>query len=178
MNTKRTVAEYCKSLRLANTWEEMRDLPVPRILTRDELNQILELCDSTPANYDTGVALTVIATNAVSNYMASSKGLTGFQYSHAMLTVFAESRDLLGTPMMIIPGRDMLYPQYNLPENLLRNLNASWREWARDEAQKKLAIYNQEAEPLLKASPKVKKHWICLAAGMSWSEAHKEANTP
>ena len=57
----------------------------------------------------------------------------------------------------LLKGEDMLYPQYDLHGKLQEAMD-SWREWAREEARKKLAAHKAET-----AHPDVIKHWKMLA---------------
>lgn len=82
-------------------------------------------------------------------------GVTGFQAGCADLDILKRTRHIKG-PFILLDGRDLLYPQYDLRAKLEDFLREN-QQWAADEARKELA-----ASP--SAHPDVRAHWQHLAA--------------
>lgn len=132
----------------------MRDETVPWPKSIEELNEYIASLVEREHDYGTCCYAMSMASEATFNYVSHKLGVTGFEASCADLDFLRRTRGMKG-PFMIIDAEDMLYPQYDLHAKLNEALT-KWRDWARDEAEKKLA----EAP---NAHPDVVAHWRKLA---------------
>ena len=135
---------------------EMREHRVPWLKSADELTAYIESLITQQRDYGTAAYAMSLAAVAAFQYVAGKVGASGFQASCADLDVVRRTRHLNG-PFILLKGEDMLYPQYDLHGKLQEAMD-SWREWAREEARKKLAAHKAET-----AHPDVIKHWKMLA---------------
>lgn len=140
------------------TEQEMRESKAPSPETADELSAYIDALVNREHDYGTCVYAMSLAAVASFNYVANKLGVSGFQASCADLDVLRRTRRLDG-PFMIVDGANMLYPQYDLRENLNKAL-LEWEPWAAEEA-KKLLEKNTDQEHV---HPDVRAHWECLAA--------------
>lgn len=137
------------------TEKEMRDADVPSFKNKADLMKYINDLVNRPHDYGTCCYAMSMAAVAAFQYVARKIGVTGFQASCADLDVIRRTRGIKG-PFILIQGNDMLYPQYDIAKKL-QDATDSWREWARDEAKKKLKENDA-------AHPEVIKHWKKLAA--------------
>lgn len=138
------------------TEKEMREEKAPTPKSSDELSSYIEALVNRDHDYGTRVYAMSLAATAAFNYVASKLRVTGFQASCADLDILRHTRMMEG-PFAIIDGANMLYPQYNLVENLKINIE-EWRGWAKEEAIKKLKENDVEH-----VHPDVLAHWKMLA---------------
>lgn len=138
----------------AQTEAEMREAKVPWPKTKEQLVEYIESLVNRSHDYGTCVYAMSMAAEAAFNYVASKEGTTGFQASCADLDFVRRVRLLKG-PFMLIKAEDMLYPQYNLFDQLSEAME-KWKPWAKKEAVKKLAETDH-------AHPDVIAHWKSLA---------------
>jgi hypothetical protein len=138
----------------AQTEAEMRDAEVPWPKTPEQLTEYIESLVNRSHDYGTCVYAMSMAAKAAFNYVAGKEGTTGFQASCADLDFVRRVRLLKG-PFILLKAEDMLYPQYNLVDNLLDAMK-KWEPWAKEEAIKKLAGTDH-------AHPNVIAHWKKLA---------------
>jgi hypothetical protein len=139
----------------ASTEAEMREAKVPWPKTKEQLTEYIESLVSKQHDYGTCVYAMSMAAEAAFNYVSNCLGVTGFQASCADLDFIKRTRGIDG-PFMLIKGEDMLYPQYNLVDNLLEAMK-EWKPWAKEEAEKKLSENTS-------AHPDVIAHWKALAS--------------
>ena len=138
------------------TEQEMRESKAPSPDSTKELVSYIDTLVNREHDYGTCVYAMSLASVAAFNYVASKLGVTGFQASCADLDVLRRTRMLNG-PFMIIDGEKMLYPQYDLRENLDKAM-VEWEPWLAEKAKKLLSDKNEHAHPEVKA------HWERLAA--------------
>jgi hypothetical protein len=105
--------------------------------------------------YGTCVYAMSLAAAATFNYVASKLGCTGFQASCADLDFVRRTRGIEG-PFALFKLEDALYPQYDLPGELLKFIEGN-RKWMAEQAKKKLAEG-------IDAHPNVIAHWKKPAA--------------
>lgn len=136
-------------------WAEMKT-PWPN--TREELIGLIDSIVSSPMDYNDAPEAIAVAMAAVTNFFGSTLGggCTGFQVSFATLRGFGRIRDLQ-CPFAVIKAEDMLFPQYDI-KNDVDELIEEWRPWAKAEAAKKLTEDDKEY-----VHPEVWKHWEELA---------------
>ena len=139
----------------SKTEEELRKEKAPWPKTIEELSEYITSLVERDHDYGTCVYAMSLAATAAFYHVSTKLGVTGFQASCADLDFLKRTRHLDG-PFMIIKGEDMLYPQYNLQENL-REAMESWKEWAAKEAKKNLETSDG-------AHPSVVAHWKELAS--------------
>lgn len=135
---------------------ELRAADVPWCKTPEELIAYINSLVNRPHDYGTCVYAMSMAAVAAFHYAASVLGTTGFQASCADMDIVRRTRHLKG-PFMILDGEKMLYPQYDLREQLDEFLREG-TPWAAKEARKRLATDGEHAHPHVKA------HWERLAA--------------
>ena len=119
------------------TEQQMRKADVPTLDTTQELAAYIESLTDREHDYGTCVYAMSMAAVAAFNHVARKLGVTGFQASCADLDVLRRTRQL-DCPFMLIKASDMLYPQYDI-ENDVRAAQHEWLPWAADEARKLLA---------------------------------------
>ena len=110
-------------------------------------------------SYDLGPEVMWMAAIAAFDYAGHVVGASGFQADFAGMEFLRHTRGYKG-PFGIINGEHMLYPQYDLRAKLDEWLH-EWREWARDEAQKRLDEHEEQGGPI---SQRVLDHWKALAS--------------
>jgi hypothetical protein len=145
-----------------STEAEMRDSDAAHPKTIGELSDYIEALVKREHDYGTCVYAMSMAATAAFNYVAGQLGVTGFQASCADMDILRRTRSLKG-PFMLIDAEKMLYPQYDLREQLAEALT-EWQGWAGDEAKKKLAEGNGRAHPDVLA------HWRALAANATGAQ--------
>lgn len=126
------------------TEQEMRDSEAPTPTTEQELQEYIRSLMGQEHDYGTCVYAMSLAATATFNYMASQLGVTGFQASCADLDIIRRTR-LFDGPFMLINGEDILYPQYDLHQQLQEALN-KWKGWAAEQAQKKIEEHGGQIE--------------------------------
>ena len=119
------------------TEKEMRDEEAPCPNTTDELLSYVKSLTDRPHDYGTCVYAMSLAATAAFQHVAHVLGVTGFQASCADLDIIRRTRGWEG-PFILLKAEDMLYPQYDIPGKLVEALN-EWRDWAAEEAKKKIA---------------------------------------
>jgi hypothetical protein len=90
-------------------------------------------------------------------YVAKQLGATGFQAGWASMQLFRELRGYK-CPFAIIKAEDILYPQYDIEQNIQECIE-SFLPWAADEARKRLEELKNED----RIHPDVLKRWKYLA---------------
>jgi hypothetical protein len=151
---KEKAKEEAHHIEKAQTEVEMREAEVPWVRTKEQLIEYIESLVNRPHEYGTCVYALSMAAVAAFYYVGYKLGVTGFQVSCADLDIFRRTRSLKG-PFILLKAEDMLYPQYNLMDNLLDAMK-EWGPWAKDQAIKKLAEVPD-------AHPRVLAHWEMLA---------------
>jgi hypothetical protein len=136
--------------------QEMRNQEAPWFDSLDQLQQYINSLVERPHDYGSCAYAMSLAAVAAFQYVASKLGTTGFQASCADLDFIRRTRNLKG-PFMLIDAEKMLYPQYDIRNNLEEALE-KWKPWAAEEAEKKLA------EATSYAADSVRSHWIYLAS--------------
>jgi hypothetical protein len=136
--------------------QEIRNQEAPWLDSLDQLQQYINSLVERPHDYGSCVYAMSLAAVAAFQYVASKLGVTGFQASCADLDFIRRTRNLKG-PFMLIDAEKMLYPQYDIRNNLEEALE-KWKPWAAEEAEKKLA------EDTHDAADSVISHWIYLAS--------------
>jgi len=126
------------------TENEMKKSEVPAMHTIDEVHQYIEELVNREHDYGTCVYALSMASHAAFRYVAHKLGVTGFQASCADLDFIRRTR-LLNGPFILLNGRDLLYPQYNLRDELEKFIGDS-KEWLSSEASK-LIKENPNAHP-------------------------------
>lgn len=96
--------------------------------TMAELTEYIQSLEALPADYGMAVYVASLSAAATLNYLGKTKGMTGFQMSCVDLDILRRMRGL-DCPFMIIKAHDMLYPQYDIAEQVAEALN-KWRPWA------------------------------------------------
>jgi hypothetical protein len=92
--------------------------------SEQEFIDYMHQCLEGPFDYNTSAEAVVKVTVAAFNYSASQAGLTGFQAGWAQMQFFKTVRSL-DLPFGFVDGSKMLYPQYDLMEQV-----AKWlEEW-------------------------------------------------
>lgn len=125
--------------------------------TLDELSEYISSLVDREHDYGTCVYAMSLAAVAAFNHVAHKLGVTGFQASCADLHILRLTRHYKG-PFMVIDGSKMLYPQYDLNEQL-REAMEKWRDWAAKEAAVNLKTNKKGA-----VSPAVWARWVELAS--------------
>ncbi len=115
----------------------MRDSKAPWPKTPEELSAYIATLVDRPHDYGTSAYAMSLAATAAFQYVAGVLGCTGFQASCADMDILRRTRSIKG-PFMLIDGEQMLYPQYDIPARVAEALDG-WREWAAEEAKKRLA---------------------------------------
>lgn len=154
----------------ANTVQEMRDAEAPTPKTVEELSEYITSLVDRKHDYGTCVYAMSLAATAAFNHVAHKLGATGFQASCADLDILRRTRSIEG-PFIILEGEYMLYPQYDLQDQLDSAIS-EWEDWASEEAAKKLAQNKEE-----NIHPKVWAHWQSLAAHNSTKETFEDSNS-
>jgi len=139
----------------SNTEAEMRTEEAPSPETMEALGEYITSLVEREHDYGTCVYAMSLAATAAFQHVASRLGATGFQASCADLDILRRTR-LMDGPFTILKAKDMLYPQYDLPEKL-REAMESWRDWAATECAKKLKESGEHTHPDVKA------HWERMA---------------
>lgn len=144
---------------MKNTTEkEMREEFAPSPKTLKELNTYITSLVEREHDYGTAVYAMSLAAVATFNFVAKRLGVTGFQASCADLDILRRTRHLKG-PFAIIDAEKMIYPQYDLREQLDDNMTA-WLPWVKAECARRLAELNGDDDHI---HPCVKAHWERLA---------------
>lgn len=123
----------------------MQKEKVPNIDSLEDLVFYIESLENEEHDYNTSGYATAMAAVAAFNYMAGRLGLTGFQASYAELDFIRRTRNL-NCPFMLIKADNMLYPQYNILEDVKHFLKES-QGWAKEEALKKINEENSYVHP-------------------------------
>lgn len=124
--------------------------------TKEELEQFILDQETKPHDYNSiAEALTEI-TLATFNYYACKHGMTGYQSSWSALRFLGRSRGI-EAPFMIVDSSKLLYPQYNLIEDVEKFLEESKPELA------KQAQDNLDNEVNNYTSSKVIERWSEIA---------------
>jgi hypothetical protein len=118
------------------TEQEMRDAEVPWVESTEELVAYINGLTDRNHDYGTCVYAMSMAAMAAFHYVGNKLGTTGFQASCADMDILRRSRMIKG-PFMLIDGNKMLYPQYDLRQQLEEAIK-KWKPWAAEEAQKLL----------------------------------------
>lgn len=110
--SKYDIRQLCEQL---STLDEagLRDLEMPFIESTDDLLAIVNALTTRQHDYGTCVYAMSLSANAAFNYIAHVLGTTGFQSSCADLDFLKRTRNL-EAPFAIINADHMLYPQYNI----------------------------------------------------------------
>jgi hypothetical protein len=144
----------------------MADEKVPTPQTAEELTAYIQsLVDGGKgAAGEDGYQYTADATGkaavAAFNYVAHVFGITGFQAGWASMQFLREVRHLDG-PFGIVDGNKLLYPQYNLVEQV-QEWVTEWTPQLAPKAKEKLAEAERNNFKLV--HPNVLAHWRKLAA--------------
>ncbi len=112
--------------------QELQAEKAPFPNTREELNEYIDSLLALPADYGMAVYVASLSATATLNYVGKMAGMTGFQMSCVDLDIVRRTR-ALNCPFMIIKADDMLYPQYNIREQVSEAL-CKWRPWATKKA--------------------------------------------
>jgi hypothetical protein len=139
----------------AKTEQEMRDAEVPTPATLDELTAYIGTLTDRPHDYGTCVYAMSLAAVASFNYVAGKLGCTGFQSQCADLDIVRRIR-MMKHGFMLIDGSQVLYPQYDIVENV-RDFVERQRVGLAPEARKLLAENDRGVHPNVRA------HWEKLA---------------
>lgn len=123
--------------------------------TEEELLEVIQKALKGPYDYNTSAEAPVEAALAAFNYVASEVGLTGFQAGWGQMQFIKRSRGLKH-PFMLLDSSLMLYPQYNL-SNDVNEFMAKSKPHIAKEAKKNLE------EKGGRAHPNVLAHWEELA---------------
>ncbi len=142
---------------IAATEQEMRDTKVPTPEAINGLSEYIESLADRQHDYGTCVYAMSMAATAAFNYIAHRLGVTGFQASCADLDIIRRTRGING-PFVLLKGEDLLYPQYDLPQELSECIQ-EWGPWAAEQAKKKLAAL--KADEMI--HPAVRERWELLA---------------
>jgi hypothetical protein len=134
----------------------MRKSRPPTIKTPDQLTAYIESLVNGKHDYGTCAYAMSLAATAAFNYVAGQLGATGFQASCADLDFIRRTRGIEG-PFMLIKAQDMLYPQYDV-RNQLEEAMDKWKPWLKEAAAKCLAEHGG-------AHPRVLAHWEALTNG-------------
>lgn len=154
----------------------------PAFDTFEELGAFLDGVKSGATDYGrAGSAMAYAATSAF-NTMARQIGASGFQASIAGLMAYGSIAGIR-SPFGVVKAEDMMFPHSESPAESAIDMEAGWREWAKEEAQKKIAEYDAkgwtgespkldengdeipgEIETYDMVHPDVKAHWEELAA--------------
>lgn len=129
--------------------------------TQDELNAYIEGLLSGEHDYNSAADAMAKAAVATFNFMGSAFGVTGFQASWAGLQ-FIEMTRGMEHGFIILDGKNLLYPQYDLHEQLDRWI-AKTRPTLAPEAKRLLAEEAKWSDGPT-AHPDVLAHWRALAA--------------
>lgn len=105
-------------------------------------------------DYNTCVWGTAAIATAAAWAADDKLGLTGFQAGGVMWE-FMQEWNGVKAPARLLTGDDLLYPQYAYK---FRTIPADWLEWAKSEAEKRLAEKSG-------AHPSVRQHWRDLSRG-------------
>lgn len=140
----------------AKTEEEMREADVPWPETEKELMEYINSLVERGHNYGTCVYAMSMAAVAAYYYVSSKLGVTGFQASCADLDFIRRTRGFEG-PFAIIDGGKMLYPQYDLIEDL-KEMMKGWSKYIQEKARENLE--NMDNSPV---ASHVVEHWKKLA---------------
>jgi len=136
----------------------LRELQVERPKTEDDLKRIIDAVTNRSHDYGTCCYAMSIAAEATFNYVASKLGVSGFQASCADLDILKRTRHING-PFAIITGEKMLYPQYNVQDEILKTIG-EWQPWIAKECQAQLDKHKSDEH----VHPDVRAYWERLAA--------------
>lgn len=150
--------EQLEQLKTADE-KELRELKIDFPKSIEEVNQIIEAVTDRNHDYGTCVYAMSIAAISAMNYVAHVLGVTGFQASCADLDIVRRSR-LLDCPFTIIKADDLLFPQYDIRQQVEETISG-WQGWASEKAAEKLTKQNEGDYP---AHPDVIAHWEKLAS--------------
>lgn len=126
--------------------------------TEKELFDYLHELFEGPFDYNSSAETLWLAAYAAFEYAAHVVGASGFQGEYAALTLLGRLNGIKG-PYAYIDGDKMLYPQYDILEQVREYLD-SWRPWAAEQAKERLAALKPDDI----VSSRVKEHWETLAA--------------
>ncbi len=143
---------------IPTTEKEMREEHAPSLKTLEELNAYITSLVEREHDYGTCVYAMSLAAVATFNYVAGRLGVTGFQASCADLDILRRTRALKG-PFAIVDAEKMVYPQYDLREQLADNMS-EWLPWVKAECARRLAELNGDDSCV---HSHVKAHWERLA---------------
>lgn len=118
----------------------------------EDFKNYVEEIEAQPHTYNTIADALTDTTVAFFNYFASKHGMTGFQASHSGLQVLGQLRNMKH-PFMIVDSSKLLYPQYNLLEDVEKFLEESKIGLA-SEAQKLIDEVDEYT------SKRVYQHWV------------------
>lgn len=130
----------------------LRGMKTPWPKTMVELNQFISSVIKGTHTYGSVVEAMGIAAAATLNYMSS---VSGFQASCADLVVLRRQRFLKG-PFTLMKLEDIMYPQYNLHDNLDEFISDCGK-WISEEAKRRLESDGEHAHE------RVLTHWKRLA---------------
>ncbi len=152
--TQRSNQDLSHMKTTSTTEAELRaeQAPVPK--TIEELNEYIASLEAIVPDYGIAVYVVSLSATATYNYLSYKHGMTGFQASCADLDIIRRTRHL-ECPFMLVKADDMLFPQYDMYQNLSDAMR-EWMPWA-----------SQRATELLKDTtgchPSVVKRWHLLA---------------
>lgn len=138
----------------AETEAELQEYNLPKIANTKGLKTFIDDLIKREHTYGTCCYAMSLAAYAAFTYTASQLGVTGFQASCADLDFIKRTRGYKG-PFILLKGEDLLYPQYNLQNNLEAAIQ-DWGPWIKEQATELLAKSPD-------AHPKVIAHWKELA---------------
>lgn len=136
--------------------QEMRNQEAPWFDSLDELQQYINSLVERTHDYGSCAYAMSLASVAAFQYVASKLGTTGFQESCANLDFIRRTRKIEG-PFMLVNAEKMLYPQYDIRNDLDKAIE-EWKPWAAEAAEKKLATTTGSVADSVRA------HWIHLAS--------------
>ncbi|ASA22595.1 hypothetical protein [Paenibacillus donghaensis] len=124
--------------------------------TEEELISYLHEQENQSHDYNTIAESLANVTVAMFNYFASKQGMTGFQCGWSGMEFIRKTKGIEG-PFGIVDGSKLLYPQYDLI-NQVREWIEDWKPEVGKVAKEKLE--NDDGM----TSPNVRKRWEELAA--------------
>jgi len=142
----------------AATEQQMHDTEAPWPKSAADLAAYVDTLVNRPHDYGTCSYAMSLAAVAAFNYVGHALGTTGFQATCADLDFLRRTRGYKHG-FMIVDPENLLYPQYDPLEDVMKFLGEKKKKELREVAQKKL----QESGDV--AHPDVVKHWKKMAVG-------------